>query len=230
VHLSGLCRRKGGAVIAPVAQRLGVSERALRAVLRVECGSDQPARWVNPDGSAIVRVEARHVLRRSPTPTTWALRVVRPDGSLYRGGPGCPPVVGGVIPEDQVEIDGAWRGYHDRQRRAADGTPGEYDALDVATQAIGGVAAAECSSWGPGQVLGTHARAMGYASAGVLAVTAASPEGGLELVARYLERVSPWALAALRVLDWRAFAERYNGAGNVKQYSEWLQREYEELA
>lgn len=216
-------------MIAQAAARLGVSEQALRAVLRVECSSDDPDRWLGPLGKPIVRVEAHHVLRRSGA-TTWGLRVWGRPGarsSAWQGGPGEPPDpwVG-----HEVEVDGAWWSYHGRQQRCDDGTPGEYDALDVAAQIIGMEAAAQCSSWGPGQVLGAHAERLGLPSALAVRDLASTPEGGLDLVCRYLERISPAALVALRRGDWLAFATAYNGPGQAKKYAEWLEREFKRAA
>lgn len=210
-------------LVRDAAARLRVSERALRAVLRVECGSDDPARWLGPGGRAIVRVEAHHVLRRSG-PTTWGLRV-RAGAIVWQGGPGEPT---GPWMGHEVEVDGAWWSYHGRQERE-DGWPGEYDALDVATLILGAEGAAACSSWGPGQVIGSAWRELGLGSATEVREHAATPAGGLDLVERFLERAKPWALEALRAMDWPRFVESYNGRGQVGIYVAWLEREIASL-
>ncbi len=206
-------------MIAACASRLGVTEAALRAVLAVECGSTDPAMWLGLEGRAIVRVEAHHVLRRLPA-GDHGLRV----GS-WRGGPGEParPWEG-----HEVRIDGGWAAYHGRQERTSAGLPGEYDALDVAAGILpdGWEGACACSSWGPGQVLGSNAAALGVGTAIRVRELAETPEGGLELVARFLERVKPWALESLRRLDWLGVATAYNGPGKAAEYAGLLAREH----
>lgn len=217
------------ALVPTTAARLQVPERALRAVLRVECGSDDPARWLGPGGRAIVRVEAHLVLRRLAAPTTYGLRVVGPSGP-WRGGPGEPP--GAWSLPHEVEVDGSWWAYHGRQERRDDGTPGEYDALDVAALVLpdGMEGACACSSWGPGQVMGHQHAALGLPLATAVRDLAGTPEGGMELVVRFLERVKPWALAALRSLDWRGFAGAYNGTGQVDHYAALLAAAHDRLS
>jgi hypothetical protein len=200
-------------LIAGAAQRLGVAERALRAVLLVECGTDDPDRFVAPDGSAILRVEAHHVLRR---PELAKIDPILRVGSWYG-----PPAREPPRPWEGHEVlfDGRWSDYHRQDR--VNGLPCEWDALDAATTLVGAEAAAACASWGPGQVLGAHATALGYASAQTLASAAGTPEGGLEVVCAFL-RSRPTLVAALQRLDWFAFAREYNGPGKAADYADKL--------
>lgn len=203
-------------LVAAAARRLQVAERSLRAVLRVECGSDDPARWVAADGRAIIRLEAHHVLRRlrGLPQTPPVLRVQGWYGA--RGGEPDRPWEG-----HELCHDGAWQGYHRQDRR--DGAPCEWDALDAATTILHDAGAAiECASWGPGQVLGSYWQLLGYSSAQGLAAAAATPSGGLELVVGYLEWVSPAALTALRRGDLVGFARHYNGPGQAEHYGALL--------
>lgn len=211
--------------LATLAKRLGTEEPALRAVLRVECGTDDPARWVAPDGRPIIRVEAQHVLRRLPGVQSPQLLRISDRAGYWYGGRG--PAPARPWEGHEVHFDGAWANYH-RQDRAG-GLPCEWDALDAATTLVGAGVAAECASWGPGQIMGFNAEAMGI-SVARLRELAATPEGGLEAFALFLERVQPQALASLREHDWYGFALRYNGAGKVQDYGDKLARAYRSVA
>lgn len=230
------------------AARLGCDVLAFRALLRVECGSDDPARFIGPTGRAIVRVEAHHVLRRCPAATTWGLRVRQGD-VVWQGGPepsllvvednGQPDAQPSSAPSlvrlgwkpwegHEVEVDGAWWAYHGHQERNASGWPGEYDALDVATSILGPEGAAACSSWGPGQVLGSESRMLGLTTATEVRDLASTAEGGLSLVERWFY-ARPEAHGALKRKDWRTVARLYNGSGQVETYAAWLAREYAQV-
>lgn len=207
-----------GDLVVDAAARLQVPVRSLRAVLRVECGSDDPARWVAGDGRAIIRLEAHHVLRRVVgQQVPQVLRVRDPHGGHWYGPGVAPPR---PWEGHEVLIDGAWSDYHRQERQ--DGRPCEWDALDAAGLIVGPDAAIECASWGPGQVLGSHWRTLGYDAPRGVAAAAATPAGGLELVARYLELVAPAALVALRAGDFVKFAAVYNGPGKAAEYGALL--------
>lgn len=78
--------------------------------------------------------------------------------------------------------------------------------------AIDAEAAFEATSWGLGQVMGSHWRQLGFASAGEMAALARrSAEGQLEIVARFL-RTGPF-VERLERGDWAGFARLYNGPG-----------------
>lgn len=211
------------ALITDYAGRLGVEPAALRAVMRVECGTADPAKWVAPDGRAIVRLEAHHVLRRLGAPQDPTLLRIRDRAGHWYGGRGPSP----ARPWEGHEVwhDGRWADYH-RQDRSPDGLPCEWDALDVAATLIGAEPAAACASWGPGQVLGSHAGSLGLRDALEVQALAGTAEGGIELVARYLDRVAPPALTALRARDWFEFAAIYNGPGKAADYAGRLAKAY----
>lgn len=218
----------GPMTVAEAADYLGVPVRCVRAVVRVEAGSTDPADWVTADGRPIFRVEAHHVLRKLGRATLGrdgGIRV-RTPGDVWYGGPGEPttPWVG-----HEVLIDGVWAGYH-RRERVTDPTVGwcEADAMDVAiallrrtgAHADPRAVAMECASWGPGQVLGSHWDVLGYDS--VYAFESASR--GLGPMVRYISqaKLTP-AIAGCRWLD---FAKKYNGVGNAADYAKKMAAAY----
>jgi murein L,D-transpeptidase YcbB/YkuD len=81
--------------------------------------------------------------------------------------------------------------------------------LDEAMQ-IDRAAALQSVSWGIGQVMGSHWKALGYDSVGALVAEARSGVGGqVRLMLRFLEVNG--LLDAIRDRDWAAFARAYNG-------------------
>ncbi len=83
--------------------------------------------------------------------------------------------------------------------------------LDLAA-AIDREAAYASTSWGLGQVMGSHARRLGYPSAVAMAeAVRATVAGQLVPVARFLKLGGLDEL--LRAGDWQGFARRYNGPG-----------------
>jgi len=210
-------------LIATHAGLLGCEPAALRAVMLVECGTAEPSRWVAPDGRAIVRLEAHHVLRRLGAPQDPTLLRIRDRAGHWYGGRG--PAPPRTWEGHEVWHDGRWADYP-RQDRSAEGLPCEWDALDVAATLIGAEGAAACASWGPGQVLGSHAVALGLRDALEVQAMAGTPEGGIELVARFLSRVSPAAARALVARDWYEFAAAYNGPGKAADYAGKLAKAY----
>jgi hypothetical protein len=89
-----------------------------------------------------------------------------------------------------------------------------WDMLDRACE-ISRDAALESVSWGIGQIMGAHWRALGYASAGKFVETARSGvQGQVTLLVRFIE--ANRLLAPLNKQDWETFARRYNGPGYRK--------------
>ena len=73
----------------------------------------------------------------------------------------------------------------------------------------------ESASWGLGQVMGFHWKALGYDSVyDFVALMRRSEDDQLEAMARYIERFG--LVEPLRRADWPEFARRYNG----KNYKE----------
>ncbi|QKV20310.1 N-acetylmuramidase domain-containing protein [Oricola thermophila] len=71
-------------------------------------------------------------------------------------------------------------------------------------------AALQSTSWGMGQVMGFHWKALGYASIEELVAEARSgPAGQVRLMVRFMQ--ANGLIDALKARDWAAFARAYNG-------------------
>jgi hypothetical protein len=71
-------------------------------------------------------------------------------------------------------------------------------------------AALESTSWGIGQIMGSHWKSLDYASVEAFVETARSGAAGqIELLVRFIEKNG--LLPVLNNRDWAAFARRYNG-------------------
>jgi N-acetylmuramidase/Putative peptidoglycan binding domain len=71
-------------------------------------------------------------------------------------------------------------------------------------------AALESTSWGIGQIMGSHWKSLGYPSVEAFVETARSGAAGqVELLIRFIEKNG--LLPVLNSGDWAAFARRYNG-------------------
>jgi len=93
--------------------------------------------------------------------------------------------------------------------------PAEYARLERA-QALDEQAALESASWGLGQVMGYHAKDLGYGSVEqFVSRMMASEDEQLAAMATFIQRNG--LDKALRDHDWAAFARGYNGPGYVKQ-------------
>lgn len=89
-------------------------------------------------------------------------------------------------------------------------------------------AAIQSSSWGAFQIMGFHFSTLGYPDPEAFANIMQTPEGQLDVFARFIE-VNPPILDALRRCDWTAFALHYNGPGQVDSYAGRLARAYQAL-
>ena len=80
---------------------------------------------------------------------------------------------------------------------------------------IDAVAAYESCSWGVGQVMGAHWKALGFRGVDALVnLCRSGAEGQVELMARYIAK---FGLAdELKRRDWAGFARGYNGAGYAR--------------
>lgn len=98
--------------------------------------------------------------------------------------------------------------------------------LLASAAAIDRKAAYESTSWGMGQVMGSHWAWLGYASVDALVAQArAGALGQLRLMARYIDKAG--LADALRKRDWAAFAHGYNGPGFARNnYDGKLARAY----
>lgn len=83
-------------------------------------------------------------------------------------------------------------------------------ALLKRAAAINRIAAYSSSSWGVGQVMGSHWQWLGYGSVDALVAEARSGLGGqVRLMLRFIEKAG--LRKALKSCDWAAFARGYNG-------------------
>lgn len=89
-------------------------------------------------------------------------------------------------------------------------------------------AAIQASSWGAFQIMGFHFSGLGFPDPEAFADTMRTPEGQIDVFARFIE-VNPPILDALRRHDWTAFALHYNGPGQVDSYAGRLARAYQVL-
>lgn len=212
--------------VSGLAIRLGVNERLLRGVLRVECGTD---RLPPPGTRPTIRVEAHHVLRhveagrgrRIPGPDV-GMRVRDLATGTCWGGERGRELRGSWAdvphrPHDRVrheiEYDGAWVPYHGDQAL-------EWDALAVADLVVGPELATACTSWGMTQILGTTRVGLTWEQIRAEAAV----DGGLGLLEPYLHNVLPAALEALKRGDLLAFARAYNGTGQPEWYADHIRK------
>lgn len=102
--------------------------------------------------------------------------------------------------------------------------PARYNQLDRAAEIHAEAAHAACS-WGVGQVLGENAEWLGYGTARALAQEAMeSVAGQVRVMVRFIEKAG--LLDELDRHDWRGFARRYNGSGQVDKYSTLMAKAY----
>ena len=99
-----------------------------------------------------------------------------------------------------------------------------YAQLEKAKEIDVQAAYAACS-WGVGQVLGENAEWLGYGKPEKLAKEAMeSVAGQVRVMVRFIEKAG--LLDELARHDWRGFARRYNGPGQVNKYSGMMERAY----
>jgi len=192
-------------LIAELAAELGCTDRALRAVIRVEAAGEGLC-----DGRPVIRLEVHHLWRGVPSELRSAV-----DASYQVGGPR--PWEG----HRYRQGSGSWVDLHQPGRA---GQALEWEALGAA-RAIHDEAAIGATSWGAGQLLGRHWRALGYASPQALVSAQYDEREQLRAMARYLRDVAG-AGPALAVLDWPELARRYNGPGQVAWYAARLEAAY----
>lgn len=99
-----------------------------------------------------------------------------------------------------------------------------YAQLDRAKKIDRQAAYAACS-WGVGQVLGENATWLGYANPEALAQAAMSGVAGqIKLMLRFIRKAG--LADELMRRDWRGFARRYNGPGQVDLYAGLMAKAY----
>lgn len=103
----------------------------------------------------------------------------------------------------------------------------EYARLHEA-EALNHNAARMSTSWGAFQVMGANWQSLGYASVDELVAHVQTDEGQLDSFVRYIQHNH--LENAMRSQNWRAFAEAYNGEGNVDVYSRRMANAYARFA
>ncbi|QNT70897.1 DUF3380 domain-containing protein [Defluviicoccus vanus] len=106
----------------------------------------------------------------------------------------------------------------------------QYDRLAKA-MALDATAAEESTSWGIGQVMGHHARRLGFASAeAMVAAMLEGEDAQLLVMAKFIAEGKPCRQALIRH-DWSTFARCYNGAAYAKnRYDERLAQQFRRWA
>lgn len=91
-------------------------------------------------------------------------------------------------------------------------------------------AALESTSWGLGQVMGAHWKALGFSSVqGMVTTARAGVVGQISLMALYIEKFG--LVDELRRKDFTAFTRGYNGPGGIKAgYHRRMAKAYERLS
>ena len=99
------------------------------------------------------------------------------------------------------------------------------EAMFQQAQRLDRRAAMRASSWGAPQIMGFNAAAAGFASAGEMVEHMA--RGAPHQLGAFVQLIEGWGLAsALRAHDWRTFAARYNGSGQVDEYARRMEAAY----
>jgi hypothetical protein len=99
------------------------------------------------------------------------------------------------------------------------------EAMFLRAWAVAPDATAEASSWGAPQIMGFNARDAGFRNA--RSMVEAMATGAPQQLTAFVQLVESWGIAtALRAHDWRAFARRYNGSGQVEHYARLMEEAY----
>jgi len=86
-------------------------------------------------------------------------------------------------------------------------------------------AALRACSWGGPQIMGFNAADAGYGT--VTGMVAAMAESEVRQLSAFAALIKAWGIdGALRAHDWRAFARRYNGSGQVDGYARKIEAAY----
>lgn len=166
-----------------------------------------------------------------------AVTMVESNGSgFWHPGPGVkqpiilfePHVFWRCLPEDKRDLAArrglAYRRWGEKPypRTQAERWRQYWDACRIDPEA-----AAKACSWGAFQVLGENAEWLGYPSAVEMAETAHTIEGQVAMFERFCEKRR--LVRAIRDRDWRAFARKYNGSGQVDYYAGRIAAAYNRL-
>jgi hypothetical protein len=110
------------------------------------------------------------------------------------------------------------------------GQAARWNKLLLPAMKIDATAAFESTSWGLGQVMGAHWKALGFKSPKeMLEVVRKDAAGQIEVMARYIEKFG--LVDELQRHDFRAFARGYNGPAGVKNgYDKAMSRAYQRMS
>lgn len=105
----------------------------------------------------------------------------------------------------------------------------QREAMFAAAYARDPEDAMRATSWGGPQIMGFNHSSTGFTSAGYMVAAMAQSEAAQ--IDAFVMLVRSWGLdVALRSHDWRAFAARYNGSGNVDAYASRIETAYQQLS
>ncbi len=216
--------------LAPIAARLGCTERALAAVIAVESlGLGHGL----VGGRPLIRLEVHHLWRRAPVSRRSAV-----DARFHVAGVAVQAATKErVVAAPEVElrpwlghqfldvVTNLWRPMH---QPGSIGQDFEWHAFDIACR-IDYAAAVAATSFGLGQVLGAAWSDLGFDSPAGFVTAQFTEAGQLDTLARFIA-ADAGMLAALKRLDWATFARVYNGVGKVEHYAGRLAAEYARAA
>lgn len=99
------------------------------------------------------------------------------------------------------------------------------EAAFSAAYAKNALDALQATSWGGPQIMGFNYAECGFRS--VADMVRQMADGEPAQLAAFVNLITSWGLdSALRAHDWRAFTKRYNGTGNVDEYSARIESAY----
>lgn len=102
----------------------------------------------------------------------------------------------------------------------------EHEALDRAVKEIDRECGLESASWGAPQIMGFHWKALGFATVQLFVNRMFQGEAGqLDVFCRFIE-IDPRLHRAMKALDWKTFADIYNGPAH-QGYDAKISREYD---
>lgn len=156
-----------------------------------------------PDGRPRILLERHKV---------WA--ATSPAQRVLLGAQDCNPTPGGYATGPDADARGA----------------GEWVRFERVAAVVGDEVAAQCCSWGLGQVMGANYATCGFTNAvGLMFASALNERAQLDVMMRFIQ-AQPGMLGALRAKQWTAFARAYNGPNfAINQYDTKLSDAYANL-
>lgn len=182
-----------------------IEPRVAQAILAVESGGNA----FGPDGRPLIRFEA-HIFKQQ-------FQNDERFDQFFRFNPDKP----WTEQERRITINHPWKPIHTGNQQDENDAFAEAQMMDVE-------AAHNSISMGAGQIMGFNHARIGYPTA--QAMYQAFKSAPLQTIG-FINFVlaDPDLAAAMRNKDWRTVAAKYNGTGNVDQYSKLLQQAYANL-